>query len=358
MRLSNGSSVIADRPYFASSVMILGSGTVSFRRSRELACSNLMPGFAVTAILLARRAPSLSSTLTGHPRELAHPTPYWPRDHVAPPRLHVDGHARRRRAAQVDPARLQDADALRRRPLQPHPVPGGPGRSGRRAPSQLAAHGIDGTNLWEATQFEADRPRYGKPDRPGGACGMLSTYGTSPQQPRLRCARRTASSRARTTRRARTCAAPSSFVPPRRSGSPPAAPPRASSPPRALSCRTNRRSAPAPRRRGSPTAGCSTCRPSASAASRTSTSRRRSRRRASPRRATSTCTASYPSPKRASPSRAATSIGSARTATAGRRGCPSSATRRCATSGSTSSSRRWRRPSGASCAARSTSRRR
>ena len=53
-----------------------------------------------------------------------------------------------------------------------------------RAPSQLAAHGIDGTNLWEATQFEADRPRYGKPDRPGGACGMLSTYGTSPQQPR------------------------------------------------------------------------------------------------------------------------------------------------------------------------------
>ena len=138
--------------------------------------------------------------------------------------------------------------------------------------------------------------------------------------------------------------------------SPPAAPPRASSRPRARSCRTNRRSD----RSSTPWLADGRLPPFARALPPPVEPRPHGvevgARLAVPRK--STCTASYPSPKRASPSRAATSIGSARTATAGRRGCPSSATRRCATSGSTSSSRRWRRPSGASCAARSTSRRR
>ena len=86
-----------------------------------------------------------------------------------------------------------------------------------RAPSQLAAHGIDGTNLWEATQFEADRPRYGKPDRPGGACGMLSTYGTSPQQPRrLRSPNRIFAGE--NDAEGAHVRGPVSFVPPRESG--------------------------------------------------------------------------------------------------------------------------------------------
>ena len=90
LRLSNGSSVIADRPYFASSVMILGSGTVSYRVARACVLE-LDASFAVTAICLLgvrRRFPRRS---LGTPASWRTPRAYWPRDRTAPTMSHHRG---------------------------------------------------------------------------------------------------------------------------------------------------------------------------------------------------------------------------------------------------------------------------